>query len=344
MRDYYKAVRTADPNREAFSAIVLNGVHAGERAVFSGEEAVYLSDPEGFIKKHYKELSPAGPGIVRIDETDIFKECIGHRKHMVICGCGHVSIPIIRLAKTIGFYITAVDDRPEFVRNAVEAGADEGIGKSFEEALESIPGDGFTYYVVVTRGHSYDEECLKIISAKPHAYIGAMGSRRRIDIVRQNLIKEGADENIIRSIHSPIGLDIRSETPEEIAVSVLAEIIEIKNRKRDTMIPGDIFSEILGTAHTPPYSGRMVLSTIIEREGSAPREVGARMLLRDDGKAVNTIGGGLMESRVLEKSRKMLEEGIEGPVCETIELNADEASRQGEVCGGTLKVLMEVIK
>ncbi len=343
MREFFKAIKSVDPDKECFSVTLLEGEGAGEKAVMSGGAPFYLSRPEGFIKAHLKELSDALPGCGSIDGSGYYKELIGHRKDMVICGCGHVSIPIIKLAKTVGFNVIAIDDRSEFVKNALKAGADQGIEDSFENALKGIKGNSFTYFVIVTRGHSYDEECLKEISSKPHAYIGAMGSKRRIAIVKENLINAGVDRQVIESLHSPIGLDIGSETPEEIAVSVLAEIISVKNKIRDSAFPKDIMTEILGTEHQSPYEGRMVLATIIRKSGSAPREVGTKILVTDQGKAVNTIGGGLMEAQVIKTAREILEKGAGALKVIRVGLDNDAASKEGEVCGGELDILLEMI-
>ncbi len=338
------ALEKTDPNKDSVSVTVTRGGAAGEKAIICNGRMIYLSQPDGFLKKHEAELSSLSEsGIFTIDGQDIYTEFTGRRKQMVVCGCGHVSIPIIKLAKTLGFYVVAVDDRSEFVQNAVAAGADRGIPEPFDKALSNIESDRFTYFVIVTRGHHWDELCLNTICRMPHAYIGAMGSRRRVDVVRQNLIKAGIDETTIRSIHSPIGLNIGAETPEEIAVSIMAEIIEIKNRNSDTVFPEDILSEIIGGNHTPSYEGRMILSTIIRRSGSAPRKAGTKMLCTADKRCINTIGGGLMESRVIEKSREMLKEDSPEPVILHLALNADIASSEGEVCGGELDVFLEEV-
>ncbi len=344
MREYFKALKEADPNTDLYSVTVTDGIYAGEKALISSTEIVYASEADGFIKKYEKDLSSfLKSGIKNIDGAGVYTEITGHIKQMVVCGCGHVSIPLIKLAKSVVFYIIAIDDRPEFVKNALEAGADEGMAKPFDEALNNIEGDIYTYYVVVTRGHHWDELCLRMICLKPHAYIGAMGSKKRVDIVRKNLKNAGIDKDIITNIHSPIGLKIGAETPEEIAVSIVAEIIEIKNRNKDIVFPPDILSEILGTGHTPPYEGRMILSTIIKRSGSAPREAGTKMLYTADNRTVNTIGGGLTEAKIIEKSRELIKEGSFKPIILHLALKADEASIEGEVCGGELDVLMEEV-
>ncbi len=380
MKDYYKAIENCDPNRETISITVTNGEAAGEKAVISGKEPVFYSHENGFLKSHEKELSGlSGSGLKSVDGSDIYFERLGHEKKLVICGCGHVSIPIIKLAKMVGFCVTAIDDRREFADKAKEAGADEIIAQDFGEALRKIDSDPFTYFVIVTRGHRWDKECLSVICRKKHAYIGMMGSRRRVAMAKESMLAEGVDRRIIDNLYSPIGLEIGSETPEEIAVSVMAEIIQVKNMNPDRPIPKDILAAICGSykedeankkpgvysdnyqeegigekpetcsyrgkgseESRPSESGKRILATIIKREGSAPRETGAKMLITKTA-CVNTIGGGLLEARARKKALEMIASGAEKPEILHLELTADEASLEGEVCGGRVDILLEPV-
>jgi len=344
MSEFFKAVKSCDPNTESMTVTVIDGEHIGEKAVITGGSFSYLSEKDGFIKKHEQEITAVSDsGVREIDGIKVYLEYVGHEKKLVICGCGHVSLPIIKLGKMLGFSVTAIDDRPEFAGNAGDAGADIVITENFKDALQRIESDLFTYYVIVTRGHHWDEECLRVICSKPHAYIGMMGSKRRVSVVKENLVKEGIDKDVMDNVHSPIGLSIGSETPEEIAVSILAEIIEIKNAKKDFTVPGDILKAVNGSAHEEAEPGRKILATIIRKEGSAPREAGTKMLILRD-KAINTIGGGLLESRIITKAREMLSKDDPGPELMHLTLSADAASQEGEVCGGNLDVFIEEIK
>ena len=168
----------------------------------------------------------------------VFCERAGSLPRLVICGGGHVSIPMIRMGKMLGFQVTVLEDRPKFADNARVAGADVVICDSFEHGLESISGGEDTYFIIVTRGHRYDEVCLGAIVEKPNAYIGMMGSRRRVAIVKEELFEQGHEREKLDEVYTPIGLKIGAETPEEIAVSVMAEIIQVKHEKeKDADIP-----------------------------------------------------------------------------------------------------------
>ncbi len=342
MNDFFKKIAENGADPVLTLVTVINGGHSGEKAAFDENGLAFCSGEDVFFKEHEKELmSMSRDGVHTLQDRLIYAEHIRQGKKLVICGCGHVSMPIIRLGKMLGFEVTAIDDRAEFCGNARLAGADKVVNTGFEDALKDIEGGMDHYFVVVTRGHSQDEECLRIICSKPHAYIGAMGSARRAAVVRENLIKMGVDKTIIDRVYSPIGLEIGAETPEEIAVSIMAQIIEVKNSDRYSVFPKDILDAI--NAPVPEGdAAKKVLATIVSRKGSAPRSVGTKMLILQDGN-VNTIGGGLLESKVTKNGREMLERGTDEPELKSFTLSADAASTEGEVCGGEIEVLFEVL-
>ena len=321
---------------------VINGEGYGEKAIFSNGEAIYLSNEEGFLSSHCSELAGIREtGLLNVANSSIYAECIGTGKKIVICGAGHVSMPIIHLAKMVGFHVTVIDDRPLFIENAKRAGADVVICDSFWGALVEIPGGFDTYFIVVTRGHSYDSECLRAILNKPYAYVGMMGSSRRVKIVREGLISDGYDKGAVVGIHSPIGLSINAETPEEIAISIMAEIIQIKNRNKDNEFPVEILQDILGTGHHESLPGRKVLCTIVSKQGAGPRNVGTKMLYTSEGKAIGTVGGGLMEAKVMEKAAEMFTQENPEPILMRFNLTAGALSKEGEVCGGVIEIWIE---
>ncbi len=343
MSDFFKKIAETGPDRALTLVTVISGEDSGEKAAFDENGLAFCSAGDAFFKEHEKELmSLAEDGVHPLSGRTVYAEHIRQGKKLVICGCGHVSLPIIRLAKMLGFEVTAIDDRAEFCENARAAGADRVVTAGFEEALNEIEGSRGHYFVVVTRGHSWDEKCLRLICEKPHAYIGAMGSARRVSIVRENLLKTGVDKNVLDRVYSPIGLEIGAETPEEIAVSIMAQITAVKNSDSHPAFPRDILDAINSPASEGKETEKKILATIIQRRGSAPRSVGTKMLILKD-KNVNTIGGGLLESKVIRYGREMLDKEIGEPELKHFELSADAASEEGEVCGGEIEVLFEVV-
>ena len=318
---------------------VAKGSAAGEKAILAEKKIIWESKENGFFSAHFSEAGDLKKcGLYEIREQQVFCDIIGGQEHLVICGGGHVSVPVIKIGVMLGWKVTVLEDRPQFADHARNAGAMEVICQPFEDALDQIEGDKDTYFVVLTRGHRYDQVCLEKIVGKEHAYIGMIGSRRRSAMVKQNLIEKGCSQEVIGEIKSPIGLNIGAETPEEIGVAIMAEIIEVKNQnKRVCGYPEDLLEAILDIVHP----GKKMLATIITRKGSAPRNVGSKMLILEDGSCVGTIGGGCMEAEVLRKARVMMHENNTGLKTEYVDMTGDDAEEEGMVCGGTIEVLLE---
>lgn len=341
MREFFELLEKADTNHHYRTAVIIEGEGCGERILFENDDIIYCDS--SFLKEKAETLCQTEQtSVITLDGRKVYVELAGSQNRMVICGAGHVAIPIIQIAKLVGFHVTVIDDRSEFTENALKAGADEVICDGFEAAMDTIKGNDFTYFVIVTRGHRYDNDCLRSALKKKYAYLGMMGSSRRVAMVKNDMINEGFDPEAVAGIHSPIGLAIGSDTPEEIAVSILAEIIQVKNSRSDIIFPRPILDRILGSHHQEEMAGCRMLCTIVGKQGAAPREVGSRMLYSDRKEQAGTIGGGLMEALVRKKADEMFAEGKKYRLAH-FSLNADVASREGEVCGGDIDVFLEVV-
>ena len=341
MIEFYKAVQALDMTSPNMAVTVIDGEFSGEKVLLSNHKIVWKSSQSGFAFGHRKELEKmTDSGIYTMDGTTVFCELLGGEKKIVICGGGHVSIPVIRIGLMAGYQVSVLEDRPKFADNARNAGASEVFCEPFVQALEKIEGDKDTFFVIVTRGHRYDQICLEQIAKKEHAYIGMMGSRKRAALVKRAVIENGADPAVIQNVHTPIGLDIGAKTPEEIAVAIMAEIIQIKNKKHCGGFPREIMDAVLDEKNMQQPK---VLATIIRRRGSAPREVGAKMLILPDGRCIGTIGGGCAEADVLTKALLLLREGQKGVRICHVDMNITDAEDEGMVCGGEIDVLLEII-
>ena len=343
--NFYDAISELNINLENRMFTVCDGDHAGEKMIVSAGRPVWMSDESGFFSAHASEAISAEDGsLTVIDGERVFAELLCNEKKMVICGAGHVSMPVIEIAKMLGFHVTAIDDREQFVQNALDHGADEGICSGFEEALADIPGDPDTFFIIVTRGHMSDSGCLLSTVNKPHAYIGMIGSRRKVGLVKQMLADNGIPQDVIDSVHTPIGLAIGAETPEEIAVAILAEIIEVKNKTRkSTGIPADIMKALMSDER-----GSAVLATIISKKGSSPRAAGTRMLVEEGGAITGTIGGGCAEATVILYASEVIRNYKEkheagGPVIMNVDMTGKDVAESGMICGGAIEVLLEIV-
>ena len=147
---------------------------------------------------------------------------------LLILGAGHIALPLATMAKILGYEVTVVDDRPSFANSTRFNTADTIICNDFEGALEGITINPQTFVVIITRGHRYDKVCLRKVINQPAAYIGMIGSRKRVKALIAELEEEGVPIELLQKLYSPIGLKIGAETPEEIAVSILSELI-LKN-------------------------------------------------------------------------------------------------------------------
>jgi xanthine dehydrogenase accessory factor len=161
-----------------------------------------------------------------------------------------------------------------------------------------------------------------------------------VKTVFESLIESGVESSKLEKVYSPIGLNIHAETPEEIAVAIMAQIIQIKNlNKGTTGFPKEILEEIVNSEHE---NIRKALITIISKKGSAPREVGTKMLVLEDGSTVGTIGGGCVEASMLNNALHCIKTQ-KATVIEN-DMTGRDAEEEGMVCGGIIKMLIEPIK
>ncbi len=164
-------------------------------------------------------------------EMEIFVEPMLTGPTLLIVGAGHIGAACAELAKFLGVRVVVMDDRAEFVTPEKLPHADELYSGDIVEHLRTFETNFQTYVVLVTRLHTLDAELLNAIIDKPAAYIGMLGSRRRVITVFDLLKEKGVSEEALKRVHAPIGLEIGAETPQEIAVSILAEIIKAKSAK-----------------------------------------------------------------------------------------------------------------
>ena len=158
----------------------------------------------------------------------VMLEVVEARPVLLVVGAGHVGQAVARLGGFAGFSVVVLDDRPEFASRERLPEADRVLCGDIVESLRAFPIDAGTYVVVVSRGHRQDELALREVVTSEAAYVGMIGSRRRAGAVLQHLLDEGFSQEALKRVRTPIGLNIGAETPEEIAVSIIAEIIQAR--------------------------------------------------------------------------------------------------------------------
>lgn len=179
-----------------------------------------LSDDE--IKRFQTYLNEKKPLVI----GDMVIEPLNVYSVLYIFGAGHVSQFISRVAKIVDFYVVVIDDRDDFANRERFPDADEIIIDDFTNVFNKLKFSGDEYSVIVTRGHQFDAFVLSEVLRKPFRYVGMIGSRRKVKIVFDNMREKGISDDVIKRVHAPIGIDINAETPQEIAVSIVAELIQ----------------------------------------------------------------------------------------------------------------------
>lgn len=338
--ELYKIINENLQQKSNLLATVLEGEVAGSRYFWTDGELLGYTGT-GEVNEELKTQITETPqsGIYEIEGQKFFIEQLKRQAHLVICGGGHVSQQVIKLAGKVGFHVTVLEDRPYFADRAREAGADLVLCDAFEKSLQGIAGTPDTYFLVVTRGHRFDRACLEQILKKPYAYVGMMASRGRSALLKKQMAGDGFDRKALDEMHTPVGLSIHAETPEEIAVSIVAELIQIKNQTKKTAGYDSLLMEYLTGVKEPGQP--KVLATIIARRGSAPRSIGTKMLVLGDGRIIGTIGGGCMESEVQHQCLRLLREENEKSRIVCADMTVSQAEDEGMVCGGTIDVFLE---
>ena len=158
----------------------------------------------------------------------VFVEVQRRAPEMLIVGGGHIAVPLAQMAAMCDFAVTVLDDRPSFANRERFPSAQRTLAAPLRETVRDMPMDQDTFIVLVTRGHSHDVECLLEVLDRPVAYIGMIGSQRRVDAVFELLTgEEGIDPAKFDRVYAPIGIAIGARTPAEIAVCIMAEVINV---------------------------------------------------------------------------------------------------------------------
>lgn len=331
---YKKIYQILEETGKVKTAMVLNGNHKGEKCLIKEEHCTAFDGGQAqeFWKEYEEQLvSCQDTKVIRIDETDFFVEIYVKNPQLIILGGGHVSQPVAKIGKMLGFHVTVMDDREEFVTKERFPDADRLIQGTYEEIPEKIPVYENAYYVIVTRGHLGDSASARQILKRPYVYLGMIGSRNKVKLTREKLLREGFTEDQLNTIHAPIGLPIGGHMPAEIAVSITAEIVQEKNKYNVSYI-----DEAVEKAVWEKEKGVMI--TIISKRGSSPRGTGSKMFLDREGRSHGSIGGGNVEFQALKYAPKAQHGEIK-----SYNLSNQGGANLGMICGGEVEVLYEIL-
>ena len=204
--------RAAEVLRESLRPATVSGTHG---------------DSTDRASLHAKSTRETAGCHVLAEGVELYVERIEPPTELVIVGAGHIAQPLAGIGKLLGWRVTVLDDRPDFARTERFPGTDRVIVADFSDPFAGVPIHARTHLVLVTRGHRYDYDCLRALAAMDAepAYVGMIGSRRRVRAAFEQLAREGFDAAWLERVHAPIGLHVGAETPAEIAVAVAAEIV-----------------------------------------------------------------------------------------------------------------------
>lgn len=289
--------------------------------------ATYLEGDKRGEKVHLANLTDA--------PESTFAETLSEPLRLFILGAGHVGGSLAMLAQHLEFNIYLCDPRPDILYTREYLDNVTLIEADYKTVFRDGDLRATDFLVILTPGHKEDANCLELALQIPLAYRGMIGSRSKVLRTKESLMERGVDKKLLDTVYAPIGLDIKAQTPYEIAVSILAEMIEVYRTKEHAIIEKDVADAILA-ADEP-----LVVCTIIEKRGSGPREVGTRMLVNLAGHRVaGTVGGGAVEAAAIQRATDFLQSD-EPIAIERYVLSNSEASDLGMVCGGSAKILFE---
>lgn len=249
---------------------------------------------------------------------------LAYPPHLVLFGGGHIAQALTPMAKACGIRATVVDDRAEVLTYDHFPQGTELIHSPFtelpEQRLERIAKP---YYCIFTHGHSADAECLSWAGTRKSAYIGMIGSRRKIEACKEVAHARGVAEEVLSTIHSPIGLAINAVSPAEIAVAIMAEIISIYRKDKSTIFVDSSLIERIAAS-------RGTVCRIVKASGSSPGKEGALMLVEGD-EVHGTVGGGEVERLAIEEAKRTVHPHL-------VDYDLSKGGGAGMVCGGAVTI------
>lgn len=299
---------------EAAAPLIVQVVSGGESGV-----KVIGDSKRGQIKLFFQSLLP-GP-------------------RLIILGGGHVGGALCKMAALLDYQVVLIDDRPSFANGKSHPDAHRVICDRFDRALDTLEPAVSDYIVIVTRGHRYDRLCLEKSLNREAAYLGMIGSQKRVKAQIQELRAAGYSEERLSRVHAPIGLSIGAVTEPEIALSILAEITAVR---RSSSRSETVQNAVLNEQAAIEKSGQQAaLVTVVETYGSTPRKPGSQMIVFPDGSTRGTIGGGCSEDDARREALNQMAE--KRPLLIRQRLTAEAAAEEGMACGGVMDLFIELL-
>jgi len=257
---YQAAIQALEQGRRVVMLKGIRGMAGGEPGSVDvsvlDESSRPPADFEGDRQAVEECLSTGKPQLV--EEKGLFYDPQFPREKLLILGGGHIGQVLASMAYELDFEVTVVDDRPEFAAPGRFPPAVKTRCSGYAEAVKVFPFDSATYVVIVTRGHLFDLESIRAVLGRTYRYAGFIGSARKAKLLRAQAVNDGFDPSRVDALRAPIGIDIAAETPGEIAVSILAQIVAVRRnatsdfRTPKSHAPGSPAATSQGPESRPP--------------------------------------------------------------------------------------------
>lgn len=334
---YQDILRLIAENKSITLRTELTGTEGPVRGALSRSltDVFPVEDAHG---NRYARVTVASEG-----ETMTIEEPVFPRERLIVLGGGHISVPTCEIAARCGFSVVVIDDREEFANKERFPDASETICDSYQDALKRLKLTSYDYVVIVTRGHKCDTESLRTVLLGPRpAYVGMIGSKKRVKDQLELLKSEGISEERLSQVCTPIGLRIGAVTPAEIAVSILSEVISYRRLNPDGEKKGlinDTDEDLATLSFLAEHMGPKAVVTILDTKGSSPRKAGARMVVGPEGLLAGSVGGGVAEGVLIRQAMELIGSGR----FQVKDFDLDGTVPQADwmVCGGWMQVLLE---
>ncbi|HIV99183.1 MAG TPA: XdhC family protein [Candidatus Ornithospirochaeta avicola] len=311
MREYYKKLDNILRKNSAIRKVNISG-----EALFSLDGEI-LAATESFT-----------------DNEKTFSFITSYMPTICMLGAGHVAKAVFDTLSPLGFRFIIIDDRKEILTENRFPSASL-ICSSFSTLDYDFCKVTNPYFLVFTHAHLHDEEALSYVLKFKSHYYGMIGSERKIALTYSNMEKKGFSRETLDSVHSPVGVKINAETPEEIAISIAAEIIATyRKNKKTVFISSDLIKKII------EIDEDAVLAEIVSKKGSAPRGAGSFMIITQSS-FFFTIGGGSLENQVISDARSILENRNDSMLKY---YDMEEKGGLDMACGGKEEIMFRLIR
>jgi xanthine dehydrogenase accessory factor len=317
-KEYYQTLLEALKRTDVLRRTALCDPDVGKEAIYASGQLLAATDAAG----------------LPFSDGQVLEETLGCEVQLVIFGGGHIGLELYHMGVRLGHSITIIDDRQEYC-NAERFPQARCLCTAYEELFTAEQPWIRPYFIIATRGHAYDELCLRHTLGLPHSYIGMIGSRSKIAKTFSNLAKDGFSAEQLAGVHAPIGLDINAVTASEIALAILGQIIAHYRLSKNSV---RLDQQIL---HRQATGESHILARIVAKKGSAPCEIGFQLVRFPDGSLAGTVGGGVIEAEVIRALHQMAENTHLEDRIQRFSLDARKAGSLGMICGGEVEVLFQ---